>query len=452
MPTSPAPTPTQMDPSPPTPAGRRRIPRRRGVAALLAAALVCGASVAAATTPADPPAPRGGKGTNILVVGLDRRSGMSKKEIQHFHVGGKECNCTDVMMLVHLAADRRRLSVVSIPRDSYLPFAAHEGGPAHSGKINGAYQEGGPDLTVRTVERATGLRVDHYLETDFRGFAGAVDHFGGAQVCTDKPLRDLGSGLKLASGTHWIDGRTALRYVRARHVSPPGDLGRVRRQQRLVLGMLDRLADAGALRNPYASAYAARALYEHVRTDPHTGPGELAALAWSMRDLTAERTEFATVPISDFDHPVPDWGSTLLWDAPRARALFTALREDRPLVTPRTGAEPAPVDMPPAWVRVRVDDAATAEALRADGFDVAATPRQGSPAKGPTVITYDPAMERYAATLATALPGARLRQVPGQGREFRVTVGAAPQRVAKVTYDRSSVEGAPVTGDQLRCR
>lgn len=164
-----------------------------------------------------------GSGTNLLVAGLDRRSGMSRKEIQRLHVGGQECGCTDVLMLVHIAADGRRLSVVSLPRDSFVPFARHDH-PAHSGKINGAYAHGGRDLTVRTVERATGLRIDHYMEADFRGFVAAVDGLGGAEVCSDRPLRDENSGLDLAAGTHDVDGRHALRYVRARHLNPPGDL------------------------------------------------------------------------------------------------------------------------------------------------------------------------------------------------------------------------------------
>ncbi|MFE0171188.1 LCP family protein [Streptomyces sp. NPDC059002] len=426
----------------------RRILRRFALTALLTASLL-----SAAPSPAPrptSPAPSQARGTNLLLVGLDRRSGMSRADIQRLHVGGKECDCTDVMMLVHVAPDGRRLSVVSIPRDSYVPFAPHDSHGAHSGKINGAFAEGGADLTVRTVERATGVRVDHYLEADFLGFVAAVDRLGGAEVCTATPLRDLNSGLKLAPGTHAIDGRKALRYVRARHVSPPGDLGRVRRQQRLVLGMLARLADAGAFTSPLATGRTAYALAQHVRADEHTSLRTLYELGRSLRHLDLAHTEFATVPMADFDHRVPGWGSTLLWDRPRAKALFDAVREDRTLVTHHRG-HAAPVDMRPASVRVRVDDPATAEGLRANGFDVTAAERPGGRAAGPTVISYDPGQARYVDTLAAALPGSRLRPVAGQGPVFRVTVGAAKQRVVAVAYDRSMVEGAPVTGDRLRC-
>ncbi|MEV3858954.1 LCP family protein [Streptomyces sp. NPDC050095] len=424
----------------------------------LAAALLTGTLAWTGVAGADPgpaPAPDGaaaglGHGTNLLVAGLDRRSNLTREEINRLHVGGQECNCTDVLMLVHIAADGRRLSVVSLPRDSYVPFAPHDH-PAHSGKINGAFKHGGADLTVRTVERATGLHIDHYLETDFRQFAAAVDALGGAEVCTDTPLTDENSGLNLAAGTSDLDGRGALRYARARHVFPPGDLGRVRRQQRLLLGLLARLSDARLFQDPVATARTARALLAHVRTDGHTDARTLVSLAWAMRELTPSRTEFATVPISDFDHRVPDWGSTLLWDEPRAEQIFAALRDDRPLAAARQPGGPVAVGMPPSATRVTVDDARTAAGLSASGFDVSEAPAPATRPSGPTVVTYDPERARYAPSLAAALPGARLRPVAGFGPVFRVEVGAEDRGVTQVTYDRSMVEGAPVTGDRLRC-
>ncbi|MHB9756682.1 LCP family protein [Streptomyces sp. BYX5S] len=432
---------------------RPRFRRRHAVAAaaLLITTLAGAGPVPAASAkdPADP-AKNKAKGTNLLVAGLDRRSGMSREEIQRLHVGGQECGCTDVLMLVHLTADGRRLSVVSLPRDSFVPFARHRH-PDHSGKINGAYAHGGRGLTVRTVERATGLDIDHYLEADFRGFVAAVDDLGGAEVCTDKPLRDENSGLRLAPGTHDIDGTHALRYVRARHVDPPGDLGRVRRQQKLLLGMLARLSDAKVFQDPKATARTARALLKHVRTDDGTDLRTLLSLAWRMRELTPRQTEFATVPIKNFDYRDPQWGSSLLWDDKRAKSMFEALRADKPLASGRKSAGPVPVGMPPKDTKVEVDDPLVAKELRASGFDVTLAPGPDRRPSGPTVVTYDPERARYAPSLAAALPGAELRPVAGFGPVFRVAVGAEDRGVTQVTYDRSMVEGAPVTGDRLRC-
>lgn len=423
--------------------------------AVLVATLATGGSLWTSDQPVSPVSGiKETKGTNVLVVGIDRRTGMSPQEIQRLHVGGKECDCTDVMMLVHLAEDGRRMSAVSIPRDSYVEFAdhAHE---RHSGKINGAFAHGDGDLAVRTVEKATGLGIDHYLETDFTGFASAVDRMGGATVCTDKRLTDDGSGLELSRGTHRLDGRRALRYVRARHVAPPGDLGRVRRQQRLLIEMLSRLRDEGAFANPAAAIDTAITLRKSVRADADTSLLDLMHLGSVLRRLKADQTEFATVPISDFDHRVPEWGSTLLWHKERSAALWDALRADRPIVgdTRIRPSNDVPVDIPPSSIHLRVTDPEVAAAMSANSFVVDNTPTL--PAKprpgGPTVITFDPYWDRYAPTVAAALPGATLRPVAGHGPVFDIAVGTGASAVVKVVYDRSSVEGAPVTGNKLRC-
>lgn len=395
------------------------------------------------------------RGTNILVVGIDSRKGISAAEKRRLHVGGKGCNCTDVMMLVHLSADRRRASVVSIPRDSYVAYAQEPGAPTRMGKINGAYALGGGDMTVRTVEKATGLHIDHYLETGFLGFEKAVDDLGGAVVCTDKPLKDENSGLDVAAGVHHTDGRGTLQYVRARHINRPGDLGRMRRQQRMVSDLLSKLNAEHALSDPVGTARTVQTLLNSVRTDPGTSVRDLLRIGQVLGRLGAGQTEFATVPIKDFDHRVPGVGSTLLWHESRSVALWQAIAADRPLAGD-TRIQPAPetpVDTDPARITVRVDDPAVAAALRASGFRVTDTSAQAPEVRleGPPVIRYDPAHELDAATLAAAVPGALLEPVPGHDDTFDVAVGTTPVTVKEVVYDRNVAEGSPITGDRLGC-
>ncbi|MFE0583108.1 LCP family protein [Streptomyces sp. NPDC058892] len=388
-------------------------------------------------------------------MGIDSRAGLSRAEKNRLHVGGKGCNCTDVMMLVHLSEDRHRASVVSIPRDSYVEYAG-TAMPPRKGKINGAFALGGGPLAVATVEKATGLRVDHYLETGFAGFERTVDNLGGATVCTDRPLKDENSGLDIGAGRHHADGNQALRYARARHVNlRPGDLGRVRRQQRLVNDLLARLTLEGALADPARTARTVHTLLKTVRTDTRTGPGDLIRIGWALGRLRADRTEFATVPIRLFDHRVPGVGSTLVWDETRAAALWEALGADRP-ITGDTRIQPVaenPAPTNPAAVSVRVDDATVAAALRRNGFAVTDTSASAPPVRpaGPPVIRYAPGQEEHAATLAAALPGSRTEAVPGHDAHFDVAVGAEPALVRTVTYDRNIADGAPVTGDRLRC-
>ncbi|WP_240968754.1 LCP family protein [Streptomyces sp. HNM0575] len=420
--------------------------------------------------------PARGPGVNILIAGLDRREGLSKETRDRLHVNGQQCDCTDVLMLLHISADRDRVSVVGIPRDSYVRFARHRDHgkgfgkitgrtTRHLGKINSTYAHGGPALTVRTVEQVTGVRVDHYAETDFAGFEKAVDRLGGAQVCTDEPLVDENSGLRLAKGTHLLEGDEALHYVRARHVAPPGDLGRMRRQQHVLGELLRTLTSDRTASHPAEVVRAALALRGSVRWDKGFTMERLARLARELHGLTPRRTEFATVPISDFDHRAPVWGSTLRWDEPRARGLFADLRADRPVTgDPVTGPAPGatPVPYRPEEVTVRVAGsgetaARIAQDLRDNGFNVlgARGRTPSGPRAGRTEITYDSYWERKASTIAAAMPGAVLHAEKVAGTKhsavFTVRPGTEGTGVADVVYDRSSVEGAPVRGDQLDC-
>jgi LCP family protein required for cell wall assembly len=414
--------------------------------------------------------PADGAGLNFLLVGLDKRAGLSKERKRRLHVGGEACNCTDVMMLVHISENRERVSVISIPRDSYVSFAHPDeaGRPAdtpmpEAGKINGAYKLGGPALTVRTVEQATGVRIDHYLEADFGSFVQAVDRLGGATVCTTKPMRDVNSGLDLRPGTHHLDGRRSLQYVRARHIPPSGDLGRMRRQQRFVAELVDSFADRDLLGDPVALARTASTLLSTLRADEELTTRRLITLGRALSSLDSAHTEFATVPISDFDHRVPGWGSTLVWDRKRARSLFAALREDRPLTSKQAYAQPAP-GVPVAWapsdVRVRVHAApGTAKKasrvekeLRGNGFDLRGrTVAAGAAVPERTAILFPPGERRRAAALAAALPDAVLRPVRGHAPVLEVRLGRSGARVVKVVHDRSSVQGAPAKGAILDC-
>ncbi|MCZ7416038.1 MULTISPECIES: LCP family protein [unclassified Streptomyces] len=436
------------------------------------------------------PAP--GRGLNVLLVGSDTRDGLSRAEKNRLHVGGVGCDCADVMMLVHLSDRRDRVSVVSIPRDSYLPFAPHrepggqggheDAGVRHSGKVNAALKHGGPPLLVRSLERATGVRIDHYAELDFGSFERAVDGFGDAPVCTVRPMRDSGSGLSLSRGTHTLDGRRGLRYVRARKIGwgVPGDMGRMRRQQHFVAGLVEGLAGRGAFSDARRLRELAGVAHSAARVDQGLSPARMVEFGRWLHGIRRGDMEFATVPISDFDHRVPGWGSTLLWDDAAAVKMFGRIRADLPLVraeekAPDPGREPgrddddpAPVLVDPRSIPVQVHDASGRDgtgaeadrALRATGFATTGTPLSAGPAER-TVIEHGPAAERAARALATALPSARLRLVetgdpatdyPARGEPtLQVYLGADHQGVRPVRYARNEAEGGAVTGDELAC-
>jgi LCP family protein required for cell wall assembly len=190
--------------------------------------------------------PQAGNGMNVLVVGTDGRDRITEEQRKEYRLGGEPCHCTDTVMLVHISEDRDRASVVSLPRDSYAEMPEHVDATtgtvhqAHPVKLNAAYAEGGPGLTVRTVESMTGVKIDHYLEVDFTSFMKTVDAVGGVQICTARPMKDSYTGLDLAAGPHELTGGQALQYVRARHVDGASDIGRMQRQQRFLAALIDR--------------------------------------------------------------------------------------------------------------------------------------------------------------------------------------------------------------------
>ncbi|MFE2556474.1 LCP family protein [Streptomyces sp. NPDC059352] len=314
---------------------RPKRPRRLllAPAALTAlAALVPGALAAA---PTELPSPE--QGLNILVVGLDTRRGVTEAEKERYRLGGKECDCTDVMMLVHVSAENDRVDVVGLPRDSLTTFPADHRDrrtgkvhAAHPAKINGAWAEGGSSFAVETVESMTGLDVHRYLEIDFRRFMDTVDKIdGGVPVCTAEPLNDPATGIDLQPGTKRVGGGEALQYVRSRKADGQMDFGRIRKQQQFVVNTLERLRD-GILDDPEQLKAFAATLRGTAAAERGISTAELLTLAARLRDLPPDRTEFATVPVRDFT-TVAGVGSTIAWNEEGAAEVFGRLREDRPL-------------------------------------------------------------------------------------------------------------------------
>lgn len=426
--------------------------------------------------------PPEGHGLNFLVAGVDRRDSVSKEERRKYRLGGQPCNCTDALMLVHLSKDRERASVVSIPRDSYVELPPHtnralgERRTAHPAKVNAAYTHGGPPLTVRAVEKLSGLHIDHYVEIDFAAFMKTVDVVGGVQVCTQRPLRDRYSGLDLPAGTSSLDGGEALAYVRARHLEGTSDMGRMERQQRFLAAVIDKLTGSSGLMNPLRFREVGSTLLGSVRTDASLDTGAVFALGKALHGFSPESSEFATVPVADMDHDVPGLGSTVRWDEERARRLFDRLRDDKPL-KPRRGdpdarqakgegnvgkRKPTPVEVPPERIRVQVENGTAVNGL--GGRVDRALARTGFAATGAattaertdrTVITYDPGWDRSARSLHAALPQARLRPVPGHGALMTVTLGADHEEVRPVRPADPILDGADVwsavTGDEVLC-
>ena len=266
-----------------------------------------------------PDRPAAGSGTTWLLVGSDSREDLTPDQQAELSTGGDlGAGRTDTILLVHVPGlgSSTPTTMVSIPRDSYLPIPGHG-----QDKVNAAFALGGAPLLAQTVEQATGLRLDHYAEIGFDGFAEMVDAVGGVTMCPTEPVDDPLAGLDLAAGCQTLDGRTALGYVRSR-ATPRADLDRMINQRQFMAALMHRSSSPAVWANPlrwYPLAHAAAAA---VTVDDGTHVWDLARLAWALHGGMTT----TTVPIGDFTGN--DSGSVVEWDDDAATRLFHALATD----------------------------------------------------------------------------------------------------------------------------
>lgn len=274
--------------------------------------------------PDRPPAERG---TTWLLVGSDSRAGLTAAQERALSTGEDGGNSrTDTLLLVHLPelGSPAPATVVSLPRDSYVSIPGYG-----EDKINAAFVLGGAPLLTRTVEQATGLRLDHYAEVGFDGFAALVDALGGVRLCPDDPIDDPLAGVNLPAGCQKLAGPAALGYVRSR-ATPRADLDRMDHQRLFLAALLDRITSPQVWLNPLRWYTVPRAAAHAVTVDASTRVWDLAALGWGLGGHTAT----LTVPIGEFADT--DVGEAVIWDHEAAAALFDALRRDQP---PPTGTD-----------------------------------------------------------------------------------------------------------------
>ena len=268
-------------------------------------------------------------GTNWLLVGSDSREGLTKAERKELRTGKDEgSQRTDTLMVIHID-DSGKSTLVSLPRDSYVTIPAHIGldGIAiedRRNKINTAYGQGGAPLLVETVERNTGLHIDHYMEVGFKGIRDITDAVGGVNMCVPANVTDENSGLNLLAGCQELDGRNALAYVRMRYADPKGDLGRIERQQQFLSSVMKKVATPAVLLNPISMWKLVDAGTESVNVGETDTVMDIGNLAKAMRALSNGNGTLTTVPVSETDANTAA-GSSVIWDDVAARELFVSL-------------------------------------------------------------------------------------------------------------------------------
>ncbi|MFI6963628.1 LCP family protein [Streptomyces sp. NPDC050255] len=306
---------------------------------------------------------------NILLIGSDSRNsaenlklGGSKKS-----VGGTPL--ADVQMLLHVSADRKNASVVSIPRDTRVDIPAcenpdtHEKYPASNGIINESLR-GGPGCTLDTWEQLTNVYIDHWMMVDFAGVVDMADAVGGAWVCVKQDVNDVpkpnvpgGSHLRLTKGKHKIQGETALKWLRTRHAFE-SDFGRSKAQHMYLNSVLRELksqnafTDTGRLMNLAETATKSLQVSEEIGTVK-----KLFDLGMQLKDVPLEKMNMLTMP------RIPDPKN------PEAHVL------------PKPGASDK------LWALLRDDQSLDAKDRAKAAKKVAAGPKAGAPASlGVTVV------------------------------------------------------------------
>jgi LCP family protein required for cell wall assembly len=281
------------------------------------------------------------KALNYLLVGSDTREGLTKEQMKELRVGSTKTAAggrSDTMLLVHISKARDKAMIVSLPRDSLVTIPAHRSSDgtkdiaAAKSKINAAFAWGGAPLLIETVELATNLRIDHYIEINFAGFAGIVDALGGIEVCTKKDIDDPKSHLVLAAGVHTLNGIESLKYVRTRGIDGLGDIGRMQRQQQFMSSVLRKATSTGVLLNPIKLVNFFNAAIATVKTDSGLNESDLLTLAKQLRNLSASNVRTLTVPIDNPNAYADGVGSVVTWDSVLAGELFQRLRDDLPIV------------------------------------------------------------------------------------------------------------------------
>jgi len=225
----------------------------------------------------------------LLVLGIDARPGEVLAR-------------SDVIMLVRLDPERQRVTLLSLPRDLWVPIPGFGEGKIDSAYFLGEQYGEGAIVAAQTVSQALNVNIDRTAVVDFDGFRGLIDALGGIRVDVPRelydphfPTEDYGYTVAhFLPGEQMMDGARALMYSRIRH--PDSDFERMRRQQAVVVGIAERLRERGVLKNLREADRITTALRPYIRTDL---PRPLALnLLWSMRSVDISSVKRVTADTS----------------------------------------------------------------------------------------------------------------------------------------------------------
>ncbi|PJJ69974.1 LytR family transcriptional attenuator [Sediminihabitans luteus] len=332
--------------------------------------------------PADPSA---GEPLNVLLIGSDFRGG----ENTDFAVSGVEGMRSDTSIVAHVSADRSRVELVSIPRDSMVdrPECTMSDGTTVAGEhamFNTAFAVGadhGDDIAsaaacaINTVQSTTGVYIDDYAVVDFAGFEKMIDAIGGVQMCIPEPIDNPKADLVLEAGNQTLDGAEALGFARARYgIGDGSDLSRIGRQQQLLAATMSQVLSQNLLTDAPSLVKFLSAATESLTVSPGLSSiPDLTGLAYSLRGLSGGNITFMTIP----NGPDPADPNRVVWTSD-ATDVWSRMAADEPI----TGE---PETVPASDAPATGDDAGTSDAGTGDaGTGTDATGTDGADETTPT--------------------------------------------------------------------
>jgi LCP family protein required for cell wall assembly len=244
---------------------------------------------------------------NILFIGSDARAGLA---------GAR----SDVIVLMHVAADRKTVTLIHFPRDLYVDIPGRG-----KDKINAAFDYGGSPLLVQTLQNLVGVPIDHVAITNFDGFKRMTDAVGGVNVYVEEP--STSGGYTFTKGYQQMNGAQALAFVRERKQFSEGDISRGRRQQAFIKALLLKSLSRDVLTNPVKLAQFVDAGTQNLIVDQQFSVGQMRSQALSLRNLRGKDVRFITAPFTGFGTS-PQGASIDILDEPGMKALGQALQDD----------------------------------------------------------------------------------------------------------------------------
>src|SRR6266508_89952 len=237
------------------------------------------------------PGPCTREACNFLILGSDTRAGLTPEEQRKYgNTNRTTGQRADTIIVVQTDVRNDRTIVLSIPRDLLVEIPGHG-----TDKINEAFNYG-KNVMVQTVEKLTGLQVNHWVRVDFVGFIDLVDALGGVPICIDRPLLDRLSGLNLPHpGCYKLEGSQALAFVRARHIEGDviPDFSRISRQQQFTRAVINKVLSLGAI---FEYPAIVRAISDNLQIDKGLNLYSLQDLTRRLAELGQKSVEFRVVP------------------------------------------------------------------------------------------------------------------------------------------------------------